>query len=563
MKQEQFIESVQKLLPGCGREAAQGWVDFAVENVEQEQYVNFKPEPDKEAAAEKWLDTLYAGLSLTKREFGAEITGQICGLSLSQVHCLYPWEMKGAAAYLQNGGDVDKVSELSVAGQFDGDAPFFPTLDNNPYQESNFRITETGNRTFTVLSDSERFGKDAIVFESYNRDKCVDYITERQPAGKWRMYVIPDIKTWATNANPRSPIEYYDTFEAAKARFDELRGQPCNLAHDRNPNNNGRFYAHLTLGIDRVDGFSAADILHVRGGQNYMVDDFTRMDKLNTDVVVLNLLRRTAQEIGFDRVQGFVKLPDGGYKPGPDQPFSEWRNPFFSTEPDRFRYYITNEALQHGSFPLVAGMDVKESIKPMEYENGTVKAFGFIDYPQPLTPEQEREYSLIPSTQNPPVVWGAEWKPVSDEQRKSRLQRQENYLKAAEMGMEQNYDQIDGIINNQEPPRVNQGYTIIDSEIVGHKEFVLAESPTAPQPYVTWARNIQNDEQTGGENFFWGHYFTDPDRARDDLHSRVREEKQDLAEHRPSILSQLKSDAARTDLPTAPEPGRKKDAPER
>ena len=96
-----------------------------------------------------------------------------------------------------------------------------------------------------------------------------------------------------------------------------------------------------------------------------------------------------------------------------------------------------------------------------------------------------------------------------------------------------------------------------------HKEFVLAESPTAPQPYVTWARNIQNDEQTGGENFFWGHYFTDPDRARDDFHSRVHEEEQDLAEQRPSILSQLKSDAARKDLPAAPEPGRKKDAPER
>lgn len=208
-------------------------------------------------------------------------------------------------------------------------------------------------------------------------------------------------------------------------------------------------------------------------------------------------------------------------------------------QPDRFRYYITNKALQHGSFPLVAGMDVMESIKPVGYENGTVKAYGYIDYPQPLTPEQEREYSLIPSSQNA------------------------NYLKTAEMGLEQNYNQIDGLINNQEPSRVNQGYAIIDCEIVGHKEFVLAECPTAPQPYVTWARNIQNDEQTGGENFFWGHYFTDLDRARKDLHARADEERDYMKEHRPSILSQLKSDAARKDLPAAPEPGRKKDAPER
>lgn len=230
---------------------------------------------------------------------------------------------------------------------------------------------------------------------------------------------------------------------------------------------------------------------------------------------------------------------------------------------NRFRYYITGAAVFIGSFPHMEGMAVQENDNLVSFENGTVNAFGFIDYPQPLTPEQEQDYCLIPSTQNPPVIWGAEWTPISDEQRESRLQRHENYLKAAEMGMEQNYNQIDGLVNNLEPPRVNQGYTIIDSEIVGHKEIVLAESPTAPQPFATWVRNIQKDEQIGGENFFWGHYFTDPDRAHEDWHSRVQEEKQDLAEQRPSILSQLKSDAARKDLPAAPEPGHKKDAPER
>lgn len=232
-------------------------------------------------------------------------------------------------------------------------------------------------------------------------------------------------------------------------------------------------------------------------------------------------------------------------------------------EGDKFRYYITNDALNVGTFPHMAGMDVQESIKPVNYEHGTVTAFGFIDYQQPLTPEQEREYSLIPSTQNPIIVWGAEWKPVSNEQRESRLQRQKNYLKTFEMGLEQNYNQLDGLINNQEPPRVNQGYVILESEMVGHKEFVLAENPKAPQPFATWVRNVQNDEQMGGENFFWGHYFTDEAAARRDFRSRVREEEQDLAEHRPSILSQLKTDAAHKDLPAAPEPGRKKDAPER
>lgn len=209
-------------------------------------------------------------------------------------------------------------------------------------------------------------------------------------------------------------------------------------------------------------------------------------------------------------------------------------------QPDRYRYYITNDALLKGSFPYMGESDqVRESIKPLTFENGAVTAYGFVEYPAPLTPEQEKEYSLRPSSANA------------------------NYLAAAEMSVEQNYNQIDGLVNNQEPPRVNQGYTIIDSEIVGHKEFVLAESPTAPQPYVTWARNIQNDEQMGGENFFWGHYFTDPDRAREDLHTRADEERESLKERRPSILSQLKSDAPQKDLPAAPQPGHKKDAPER
>lgn len=365
MKQEQFIENVRGLLPGCGREAAQGWIDFAAENVAQEQYVNFVPEPNQTAAVEKWLDTLYAGLYQAKQEFGTEVASQICNLPLSQNHCLYPWEMKEAAAYLQNGGDLNKVSQLSVDGEFDSAAPVFPTLENTHHQEG-----------------------------------------------------------------------------------------------------------------------------------------------------------------------------------------------------DKFRYYITNDALNVGTFPHMAGMDVRESIKPVDYENGAVKAFGFIDYPQPLTLEQERDHCLVPSSQNA-VVRGTAWIPISDEQRASRRERNVNYLKTVEMGLEQNYNQLDGLINNQELPRANQGYVILESKIVGHKEFVLAENPKAPQPFATWMRNMQNDEHTGGENFFWGHYFTDEAAAHRDFRSRVREEEQDLAGQRPSILSQLKSDVSRKDFPTVPEPGRKKDAPER
>lgn len=39
----------------------------------------------------------------------------------------------------------------------------------------NFRIYNTGN-SFVVRADSVRFGKQAIVFESYNCKECVNWI---------------------------------------------------------------------------------------------------------------------------------------------------------------------------------------------------------------------------------------------------------------------------------------------------------------------------------------------------------------------------------------------------
>ena len=65
---------------------------------------------------------------------------------------------------------------------------------------------------------------------------------------------------------------------------------------------------------------SAADILHVRQGNNYLVTDFTCMDRLRADPAVREILGRVSREIGFDLVQ-----PPGC----PPIPFEEWDNPYF------------------------------------------------------------------------------------------------------------------------------------------------------------------------------------------------------------------------------------------
>jgi hypothetical protein len=65
--------------------------------------------------------------------------------------------------------------------------------------------------------------------------------------------------------------------------------------------------------------------------------------------------------------------------------------------------------------------------------------------------------------------------------------------------------------------RINAGYEIIKSFPVGNTEFVLGENIHDRARYVTW-------ECTGGNNYYWGHYFTDKDAATKDLYDRVEAE---------------------------------------
>ncbi len=65
--------------------------------------------------------------------------------------------------------------------------------------------------------------------------------------------------------------------------------------------------------------------------------------------------------------------------------------------------------------------------------------------------------------------------------------------------------------------RKNAGYTITDNIHIGKAEFVIGEHPKAPSPYVTW-------ECSGGNNYFWGHYFPDRRSAEKNLLERAQAE---------------------------------------
>ena len=286
---------------------------------------------------------------------------------------------------------------------------------------------------------------------------------EPQAGREWGFYVIADLKTWATNAEQQSPIEHFATFEEAKARFDELRGQPYNKeAEDLNAD--GRPYAHLTLGMESKDGMSAADILQVRAGQNYLVDDFTRMERLRDDPVVLESLSRVAKEIGFDRVRPYVQ-ENGSYKGMPDMPFSQWENPYFAVDPPepgdtfsiyqvpagpegrdiRFRSYeelqAAGLAVDRKNYELVytAPLDGKTTLENI------YRTFNTDDRPADF-----RGHSLSVSDVVVINRGGKEEAHYCDSIGFTPVPEfmQESPIKTAEMSTEQNYNMIDGTLNN-------------------------------------------------------------------------------------------------------------------
>ena len=144
----------------------------------------------------------------------------------------------------------------------------------------------------------------------------------------WRFYIIADLKTWADNAENCSPLEHYSSLEEAKARFDELRSQSYN-SEITAPGPDGQPPARLTLGLESADGMSATDILHVRQGENYLVTDFVRMERLRDDPAAMDILAHVSHEIGFDRVRVWEQA-DGGRQLLSIVPFGEWDNPYFA-----------------------------------------------------------------------------------------------------------------------------------------------------------------------------------------------------------------------------------------
>ena len=115
----------------------------------------------------------------------------------------------------------------------------------------------------------------------------------------------------------------------------------------------------------------------------------------------------------------------------------------------------------------------------------------------------------------------------------------------------------------------NQGYVIQKSVLFDNgRGFVLAESQTAPVPFVTW----QFTEEQGRRDYYWGHYHTDSRQAEADLSKRAVEYQRQyrvrlvrdtgLPPRQPTIAQQMKQAQKQVEA-NRDNHTHKKDAPDR
>ncbi len=115
----------------CSAEVAHRWIEFAKDNVNAGQFVDFKPVAE-EKGVQDWLSSIYAACYFAKRCGGDEVI-QAVYKATCVPHCLYPREIIGAIGYLRKGGDPEQLVEQSLEGtlDYDGKLPVLTDVEND------------------------------------------------------------------------------------------------------------------------------------------------------------------------------------------------------------------------------------------------------------------------------------------------------------------------------------------------------------------------------------------------------------------------------------------------
>lgn len=144
----------------------------------------------------------------------------------------------------------------------------------------------------------------------------------------YRYYLIPDAmpRDFPMKFKQQTPIEYYDTVSALKQRYFELRDLPYN----NEPTWNEKMslpYARLTVGVDRQEPECSVTVIEVRGGINYLSDDYRSPFGDTTDKQLFAKIKKLVEVVGVDRIQPHLyKKIDGQVqiKTGSDRHVTQW-----------------------------------------------------------------------------------------------------------------------------------------------------------------------------------------------------------------------------------------------
>lgn len=233
---------------------------------------------------------------------------------------------------------IDPKGALVMEDVYNGFDDLKDELENQEYeaqlssQESNFKVDRLESGNFVVRSDSERFGKQAITFESHSRDECVGYISRNLIPLTPHYYIIEDLSTWSNSGTGKqSVLERFDTLREAVEKFKEYRNADYDYSDGK---------AKLTMGVSI--GSSEVDILQVRNNSNCLVQDFMHFPRINTNKTFLSDMEKLHSAIGFDMIRLYSNDKGEKLKIPADIPFKEWNNDYFSKSGAKF--WLSNES---------------------------------------------------------------------------------------------------------------------------------------------------------------------------------------------------------------------------
>lgn len=140
-------------------------------------------------------------------------------------------------------------------------------------------------------------------------------------------FLIPDAMAWDVPAlhDKKMPTEFYKNLADVKLRYQELREQPYNNGY-ASDYITGCPYARLTIGIVRNNARGPLKLVEVRGGMNYLSDDFYGPFSDVHDKMLYAMARELIEAVGVDRIRIFndsLAMPLRSR----DMHITEWRVP--------------------------------------------------------------------------------------------------------------------------------------------------------------------------------------------------------------------------------------------